>query len=82
VRRLFLGSPWLKSPRTERRHFRELITQSEEGIASNVLADRLRRLVESGLLSKRDDPAHKQKAIYSLTEVSIEFVPILVQIGA
>jgi DNA-binding HxlR family transcriptional regulator len=25
-----------------RRHFRELITQSEEGIASNVLADRLR----------------------------------------
>jgi DNA-binding HxlR family transcriptional regulator len=65
-----------------RRHFRELIGRSEEGIASNVLADRLKRLVENGLLSKRDDPAHKQKAIYSLTEASIELVPLLVQMGA
>jgi DNA-binding HxlR family transcriptional regulator len=47
-----------------------------------VLADRLRRLVENGLLSKRDNPAHKQKTIYSLTEASIELVPQLVQIGA
>jgi DNA-binding HxlR family transcriptional regulator len=65
-----------------RRHFRELITQSEEGIASNVLVDRLKRLVENGLLSKRDNPAHKQKAIYSLTEASIDLVPLLIQIGA
>jgi len=48
-----------------RRHFRELIARSEEGIASNVLADRLKRLVEAGLLSRCDNPAHKQKAIYS-----------------
>ena len=66
----------------ERRHFRELIAQSEERIASNVLADRLKRLVDAGLLSKSDDPAHKQKAIYSLTKASIELVPLLVQIGA
>jgi DNA-binding HxlR family transcriptional regulator len=65
-----------------RRHFRELIGQSEEGIASNVLADRLKRLVENGLLSKRNDPAHKQKSIYSLTEASIELVPLFVQMGA
>ncbi len=65
-----------------RRHFRELMTLSDEGIASNVLADRLRRLVEVGLLSKRDNPAHKQKAIYSLTEAAIELVPLLVQMGA
>jgi len=65
-----------------RRHFRELIARSEEGIASNVLADRLKRLVEAGLLSRCDNPAHKQKAIYSLTEASIELVPLLVQIGA
>ena len=31
-----------------RRHFRELLTRSEEGIASNILADRLRRLLELG----------------------------------
>lgn len=65
-----------------RRHFRELLTQSEEGIASNVLADRLKRLVTGGLLSRRDDPSHRQKAIYSLTEPSIQLVPLLAQMGA
>jgi DNA-binding HxlR family transcriptional regulator len=65
-----------------RRHFRELVDQSEEGIASNVLADRLKRLVAAGLLSKCDNPVHKQKAFYSLTEASIELVPLLVQMGA
>jgi DNA-binding HxlR family transcriptional regulator len=65
-----------------RRHFRELLTQSEEGIASNILADRLKRLVEAGLLSRRDDPTHKQKAIYSLTEPAIELVPLMAQMGA
>ena len=65
-----------------RRHFRELLTQSEEGIASNVLADRLKRLTEKGLLSRTDDPSHKQKGIYSLTEPSIQLVPLLAQMGA
>lgn len=65
-----------------RRHFRELLTQSEEGIASNILAARLKRLLESGLLSKRDDPTHRQKGIYSLTEPAIQLVPLLVQMGA
>ena len=65
-----------------RRHFRELLTLSDEGIASNILADRLKRLVTHGVLSKRDDPTHKQKAVYSLTEKGIELLPLLVQMGA
>jgi DNA-binding HxlR family transcriptional regulator len=65
-----------------RRHFRELLTRSEEGIASNILADRLKRLVENGLLTKRDDPSHRQKAIYSLAEPAVRLVPLLVQMGA
>jgi DNA-binding HxlR family transcriptional regulator len=65
-----------------RRHFRELLNHSEEGIASNILADRLKRLVESGLLTKADDPTHKQKAIYSLTEKAIQLVPLLALMGA
>lgn len=64
-----------------RRHFRELLTRSEEGIASNILADRLKRLVEQGIVSKADDPTHKQKSIYSLTEKGIELLPILAQIS-
>ena len=65
-----------------RRHYRELLTRSNEGIASNILADRLKRLVEAGLLSRRDDPTHRQKAIYSLTEPAIQLVPLLAQMGA
>ncbi len=64
-----------------KRHFRELL-RSEEGISSNILADRLRRLVEEGMLTKSDDPTHKQKAIYSLTEKSIALVPVFAQLGA
>jgi len=65
-----------------RRHYRDLLTHSEEGIASNILADRLKRLVAAGLLSRREDPSHKQKAIYSLSEPAIELVPLLAQMGA
>ncbi|MET0294057.1 MAG: helix-turn-helix domain-containing protein, partial [Phenylobacterium sp.] len=60
----------------------ELLTKSEEGIASNILADRLKRLTESGLLTRADDPSHKQKAIYSLTEAAIQLVPVFAQMGA
>ncbi|MGH9684173.1 MAG: winged helix-turn-helix transcriptional regulator [Candidatus Acidiferrales bacterium] len=65
-----------------RRHYGDLLRQSEEGIASNILANRLARLVEAGLLSRTDDPSHKQKAIYSLTEPSIQLVPLLAHMGA
>ena len=65
-----------------RRHFRELLQNSQEGIASNILADRLRRLVDKGLLTKDDDPSHKQKSVYSLTEMSIDLVPLFAQMGA
>lgn len=63
-----------------KRHFRELM-RSEEGIASNILADRLKTMLELGMLTKRDDPSHKQKAIYSLTEASIELVPVMAALG-
>jgi DNA-binding HxlR family transcriptional regulator len=65
-----------------RRHFRELLNQSEEGIASNILADRLRRLMAEGLLTRADDPAHRQKGIYSLTERAIALLPMLGHMGA
>ena len=64
-----------------RRHFRELLTRSEERIASNILADRLARLEKAGLVSRRDDPGHRQKVIYSLTEASIALVPLLAHMG-
>jgi DNA-binding HxlR family transcriptional regulator len=66
----------------DRRHFRELLLKSEEGIASNILADRLKRLVAQGIITRAGDPTHKQKAIYSLTEQGIELLPVLAQMAA
>lgn len=65
-----------------RRHFRELLTKSEEGISSNILSDRLKNLMEQGVLTREDDPTHKQKGIYSLTEKGIELLPVLAQMAA
>lgn len=65
-----------------RRTFGRLLAESEEGIASNILADRLRRLTEAGLLTRAPDPAHRQKGVYSLTEAAIQLVPLLAMMGA
>ena len=64
-----------------RRYYRQLLGESEEGIASNILSDRLKRLTEQGLVTKRQDASHKQRQLYSLTEKSIQLVPVLVQLG-
>ena len=64
-----------------RRHFRELLGKSEEGIASNILADRLKKLQAQGMITRADDPSHKQKGIYSLTEKAIQLVPIMALVG-
>lgn len=61
-----------------KRHFNEF-RQSEEKIASNILTDRLNMLEREGLISKRADPAHKQKVIYSLTEKGIDLLPMLIE---
>jgi len=63
------------------RHFRELL-RSEESISSSILSDRLKRLVAQGLITAADDPTHKQKTIYSLTEMSIALVPVIVALGS
>jgi DNA-binding HxlR family transcriptional regulator len=65
-----------------RRHFRELLSHSEEGIASNILSARLKHLLDLGMITRADDPSHKQKAIYSLTEKAIELVPVFAMLGA
>lgn len=65
-----------------RRTYGELLSQSEEGVASNVLADRLKRLTASGLLTRAADPSHRQKVIYSLSEAAIQLVPLLAQMAA
>jgi DNA-binding HxlR family transcriptional regulator len=64
----------------DRRYFRALLTESIEGIASNILADRLVRLVEAGILA-RGTAARGQRARYSLTESGIQTLPIICALG-
>jgi hypothetical protein len=52
-----------------------------EEIAPNILADRLKRLVKSGLLT-REDTRPAQRARYSLTEPAIQLVPVFAQLGS
>jgi len=63
-----------------KRYYRELL-RSDEGISSNILAERLARLVDVGVLSRTGDPTHKQKAIYSLTPMGIDLLPVVAQLG-
>ena len=65
---------------SDRRYFRALLTGSIEGIASNILADRLKRLLDAGILT-RGTAARGQRARFSLTEAGIQTVPILCALG-
>jgi DNA-binding HxlR family transcriptional regulator len=51
-----------------------------EGIATNILASRLRQLVEDGIVEKLRDPEHGSRRIYRLTEKGIDLLPTVVEI--
>jgi DNA-binding HxlR family transcriptional regulator len=53
--------------------------RSEEGIATNILADRLQKLEQNGLISKASDPADARKFIYALTAKGADLAPLLVE---
>lgn len=63
-----------------KKHFREFL-QSDEGISSRTLADRLQTLQEEGIVTRQDDPGHKLKAVYRLTQAGINLLPVLVDLG-
>jgi DNA-binding HxlR family transcriptional regulator len=65
-----------------RRSYGELLANSLEGIATNILAARLKHLEAEELITAADDLRHKQKKIYSLTNKAIALVPVMVQLGA
>lgn len=50
---------------------------SDEKIARNILAARLKRLQDEGILAKTPHPGDKRKDIYSLTEKGLKLIPLL-----
>jgi DNA-binding HxlR family transcriptional regulator len=63
------------------RTYGDIHRNSLEGIATNILADRLKRLTDAGLLTSAPDPGHRQRAIFSLTEQAIDLVPVMTTLG-
>lgn len=54
--------------------------KSEEGIATNILASRLKVLEENGIIEKSVHPDSKAKKLYKLTAKGIDLLPIIMEI--
>jgi len=62
-----------------RRYFGEFL-EADEKIASNILTDRLKRLENSKIISKTQDPVHQKKYIYELTSKGVDLIPVILEI--
>jgi len=57
-------------------HFEEI--QSNLGIARNILANRLTRLVDAGILDRHPCPEDRRKVEYRLTEKGVALLPTMI----
>jgi DNA-binding HxlR family transcriptional regulator len=60
------------------RTYKEFL-ESYEGIATNILADRLRKLEAYGIITTERDPSDGRKLVYSLTAKGINLAPVLTE---
>ena len=78
-----LGDRWsllvIRDLFMNKHEYREFL-EGPEGIATNILAERLKRLVCAGVLESLPHPAHKNKKFYYLTEQGKGLLPILVEL--
>jgi DNA-binding HxlR family transcriptional regulator len=58
--------------------FKEFLT-SYEGIATNILADRLKRLIAYGIVTTKEDPSDGRKLTYLLTPKGLDLAPVLTE---
>ncbi len=61
------------------RRFREF-QQSGEGIATNILADRLQKLESAGIITAEVDESDGRCLNYRLTEKGIDLAPVLLEL--
>jgi DNA-binding HxlR family transcriptional regulator len=54
--------------------------QSHEKIATNILADRLRKLEAQGIVTTKQHSSDGRKRIYSLTKKGIDLAPVLTEL--
>jgi DNA-binding HxlR family transcriptional regulator len=59
--------------------YREFLA-SEEAIATNILANRLKLLEKQGIIAKRRDPADARRWIYTLAPKGLDLAPVLIEL--
>ena len=56
--------------------------ESAEGISTNILAERLKRLEDHGIVDKAVDADNRSRVNYSLTQKGKDLVPVMLEIAA
>jgi DNA-binding HxlR family transcriptional regulator len=54
---------------------------SDEGIATNILASRLHQLIQQGILIKAGHPTDRRKELFVLTEKGLDLIPLLIEMA-
>lgn len=76
-----IGDPWslliLRDVVLRRRFRYSEFQRSDEGIATNILAERLKRLVRDGFLERRPDPRDRRSSLFLPTDRTLDLIPLL-----
>jgi DNA-binding HxlR family transcriptional regulator len=62
------------------KHYYGEFLQMEEKIATNILADRLALLEETGIVTRTIDQQHNSRKIYRLSQKGIDLLPVLTEV--
>ena len=78
-----LGDRWslliIRDMMLQGAHTYKTFLECYEGIATNILADRLRKLAAYGIITTEPDPSDGRKVIYLLTKKGIDLAPVLTE---
>lgn len=79
----FLGDKWslliIRDFVFEGKQFYKELLNSKEGIATNILSDRLKRLEELQIIHSERDPNQRTQKIYTLTKKGKDLIPTLIE---
>ncbi len=80
-----LGDKWMlvliKQMLLENKETFKDFTESDEAIATNILAAKLKQLEEYGLVTKSKKPNNRKSVYYHLTEKALDLTPAILELG-
>ena len=80
-----LGDKWMlviiKQMLVENKQTFKDFTESDEGIATNILTTKLKQLEAFGLITKYKLPTNKKSVYYQLTDKALDLTPLILELG-